>query len=125
MTAAGRPLAVERHWLRALPAVLAGAVLGVVGARYVLVGSALSLLPWALVGLLIGRLAGSRAAAVGSGAGYGFALAFAFMVAGYDGEAPLAHRLLPFAGIGLVGAGCGAVLGYAGYRLLPRTLSAR
>ena len=91
-----------------------GTVLGVLGARYVFVGSGLSLLPRGLVAVLVGVFAPARGAAVAGAAVYGFSLAFAFMVAGYDGTATLVSRLPFFAVLGLVGAGCAALLALAG-----------
>jgi hypothetical protein len=94
-------------------AVIVGAVLGVVGARYLFVGSWLSLIPWGIAGIALGvwcqPVEGLRVGAV-----YGFSIVFAFMVAGYGGSAPLVGRLPAFALIGLVGAVFGLVLGVAG-----------
>ena len=101
-------------WWRPTVLALVGAALGVIGARYVLVGSGWSLLPWGLAALLVGVLAGSRRVAALDGAVFGFALAFVFMVAGYDGTASLASRLPFFAVRGLVGAGCAAALAVVG-----------
>ena len=99
-----------------VPAIL-GAALGFLCAKVVLVGSGLSLVPWALAGLTVGVMSGSRRAALGSGAAYGFALAYVFMVAGYDGDEQLRTRLLPFLVFGIVGALCGAVLALIGFVL--------
>jgi hypothetical protein len=109
--------AVSTPWWRPTVLALVGAALGVIGARYVLVGSGWSLLPWGLAALLVGVLAGSRRLAALDGAVFGFALAFVFMAAGYDGAASLASRLPFFALLGLVGAGCAALLAVVG-RLL-------
>ncbi|HEY3341405.1 MAG TPA: hypothetical protein VGK81_05280 [Anaerolineae bacterium] len=91
-----------------------GVVLGVVGARYLFVGSFLSLIPWGLAGLLIGYWAGRPRVALANGGLYGFAVAFIFMLAGYQGEAPIISRIPFFALLGLVGAICGIVLGWMG-----------
>jgi hypothetical protein len=91
-----------------------GATLGLLGARYVFVGSGLSLVPWGLLAILVGVLAPSRSAALAGAAAYGFALAFTFMVAGYDGTAPVVSRLPFFAILGLVGAACAALLALLG-----------
>lgn len=97
-----------------------GGALGFIGSRILFVGSALSLLPWTVVGLAIG-FAGfastemkKNAEAAGLGAVYGFSLAFVFMIAGYNGTASLISRLPFFAVLGIVGAICGAVLGLIG-----------
>ncbi len=91
-----------------------GAALGLLGARYVFVGSGLSLIPWGLVAVLVGVLAPTRGAAVAGAAAYGFTLAFTFMVAGYDGTATLVSRLPFFVILGLVGAACAALLALMG-----------
>ena len=94
-------------------AVLTGAFLGVLGARFLFVGSGLSLIPWAIVGLVLGAWC-SRVESLGVGAAYGFTLAFVFMIAGYSGSSPLIGRLPAFAVLGAVGAVCGLVLGLLG-----------
>ena len=103
-----------------LAALAVGALLGVLGARVVLVGSGLSLIPWAIAGPALGVCCRSGRETVGAGAVFGFALAFTFMTTGYDGSAALHTRLLPFAALGLVGAICGAVLTAVGHRLAAR-----
>ena len=108
--------------LKLIVSVVAGAALGVIGSRVLFVGSGLSLIPWAIVGLLLGYWSGRSHAPV-NGAAYGFALAFIFMVAGYSGSAPLLSRLPFFALLGLVGAGCGWLLGLLG--ALARRVIAR
>ena len=92
---------------------IVGAVLGGIGSKVLFVGSALSLIPWTIVGLLLGYWSEKRGMIV-NGAAYGFALAFIFMVAGYTGSASLISRLPFFALLGLFGAVCGAVLGWLG-----------
>jgi hypothetical protein len=99
--------------MRYVVAVIAGSALGLIGARYLFVGSALSLIPWAIAGLALGIWC-TRVQALGVGAVYGFALAFVFMVTGYSGSSPLPGRLPAFALLGLVGALCGLVLALLG-----------
>jgi len=92
-----------------------GALLGVIGSRILFVGSAMSLIPWGLVGVAIGyALAGSIRQALGLGAVYGFALAFVFMVAGYSGADPVVTKFGFFAVLGLAGAVCGLVAALVG-----------
>ncbi len=91
-----------------------GGLLGFLAARVVLVGSAASLVPWAVGGLGLGLLAGSARRAAVLGAAYGFTLAYVFMVSGYDGSAALRTRLVPFLVFGVVGAVCGTGLALAG-----------
>jgi len=99
--------------LKLLLSALAGAVLGILCSRYLFVGSWLSLIPWAIVGLALGFWSGGRTAWV-NGAAYGFILSFLFMLAGYAGSAPLVSRLPFFALLGIFGAICGAALGLIG-----------
>ncbi len=98
-----------------------GATLGLLGARYVFVGSGVSLVPWGLVALLVGAFAPSRRAALAGASVYGFALAFTFMVTGYDGTATMMSRLPFFAILGLVGAACAALLALAGHFVATAT----
>ncbi len=93
-----------------------GALLGIIGSRYLFVGSWLSLIPWAIAGLAIGYWGNLRESLVNGGA-YGFALAFVFMIAGYTGSASLVSRLPFFALLGVFGGLCGLVLGWLGYLL--------
>jgi hypothetical protein len=101
---------------KAVVSVIAGSLLGILGARYLFVGSALSLIPWAIAGLAIGAWSNKRESMI-NGAIYGFALSFAFMVAGYAGTASLLSRLPFFALLGLFGALCGFILGILGFLL--------
>jgi len=120
--------APERSSRSAWATILVGAVLvgGVVGwlcARVVFVGSAVALVPWAILGMLFGWFSpGWRFAAI-AGAVYGFVLADTFLIAGYEGESPLATVLLPFAALALIGAvggaGC-ALVGQGIHRLVTR-----
>jgi hypothetical protein len=91
-----------------------GIALGIIGSRYLFVGSYLSLIPWGIIGLLIGLWCQTYPEAVWSGAVYGFLLAFSFMLAGYQGSAAILTRLPFFAILGLVGAACGIGLGVIG-----------
>jgi uncharacterized membrane protein (UPF0136 family) len=73
-------------------------------------GSAIVLIPWALVNLVIGAFSKTKKVAIMNGAVYGFALAYVFMLAGYNGEAPVSTKILPFIIFGVIGAMCGAAL---------------
>ena len=99
--------------MRYLVAIALGAALGLASARFLFVGSALSLIPWALAALALSVWC-ARVQALGVGAVYGFVLAFVFMVAGYSGSTPLTVRLPFFALLGLIGAVCGLVLAWLG-----------
>lgn len=100
--------------MRIFIAILLGAILGGVIARFLFVGSGWSLLPWGLVGLGTGIFARDKKEAVVSGALYGFVLSFLFMIGGYTGSQPLVTRFPAFGILGLVGAFCGGVLGLIG-----------
>lgn len=102
--------------MRLALAILVGAILGVIGARYLFVGSWLSLVPWSIAGLALGYRA-RPGGWVRAGGAYGFALLLAFMIAGYTGAAPLLTRLPFFAIIAVVGAVYGLVLAWAGSAL--------
>lgn len=103
----------EFTMLKLLTSIVVGALLGIIGARYVFVGSWLSLIPWTIAGLALGVWCRKRSALINGGA-YGFALAFAFMIAGYSGNASLMSRLPFFALLGVVGGLCGLILGFLG-----------
>ena len=96
--------------------IVVGSLLGIIGSRFLFVGSALSLIPWAIAGLAIGAWCNKRESMI-YGAVYGFALTFVFMIAGYTGIASLLSRLPFFALLGLFGASCGFVLCILGYLL--------
>lgn len=98
---------------RLATAVGVGSLLGALGARYLFVGSWISLIPWTLVGLTLGYWSRRHRPAL-VGAVYGFSLSFVFMVVGYAGQAPLSTRILPFAMLGAFGGVCGCVLGLLG-----------
>jgi hypothetical protein len=93
-----------------------GALLGVTGARYIFVGSALSLIPWGLAGLAFGFWSGKKEWAYVGGC-YGFVLSFVFMIAGYTGNESLLSRLPFFSILGAVGSACGLLLSWIGFTL--------
>lgn len=95
-------------------AVVVGAILGFLNARVLLVGSAMSLIPWAIAGLIVGWFAKSKKQSLVVGAIYGFFLSFVFMVAGYNGTRPLIQVIPFFIGLGIFGALCGLVLSFIG-----------
>lgn len=99
--------------VRLLVAVAVGLVLGSLAARVVLVGSGLSLVPWAVIGCLLGILAPSAREASRLGAAYGFSLTVAFMGFSYDGHAAVAAVAALDVGLALVGAVCGGLLAAA------------
>ncbi len=101
---------------KTIVAALLGLFLGVLGARYVFVGSSLNLIPWGIAGLALG-LWGTRNEAIINGVVYGFILAFVFMIAGYSGPFTLASRLPFFAILGAFGGVCGLLLGLIGFRI--------
>jgi hypothetical protein len=106
--------------LESVGAAALGAALGAIGARSLLVGSGLSLIPWAAAGLVLGWLSPDPRRARANGAVFGFALAFTFMAAGYDGAPALVIRVPFFAALGLVGAACGVALTSLGPRVRSR-----
>jgi hypothetical protein len=109
--------------IKVMVSILAGSLLGLIGARYVFVGSWLSLIPWGMVGLLIGYWSQKREWLV-NGSCYGFAMTFVFMLAGYGGSASLISRMPFFAILGLFGGLCGLVLGLMGFEIKQRLTNA-
>jgi hypothetical protein len=111
----------RRSIVACVSAVAVGAALGAIGARGPFIGSALSLIPWAAAGLVLGYSSRDRRRARANGAVFGFALAFTFMAVGYDGAPALVTRLPFFAALGVLGAACGVVLASLGRRVRSRT----
>ena len=99
---------------RTITAILVGLILGVLGARYLFVGSWLNLIPWGVAGLALGFW-GTKKESVVNGLTYGFVLVFFFMIAGYSGALPLVNRLPFFAVLGVFGGVCGLLLGLLGF----------
>ncbi|HEY6951724.1 MAG TPA: hypothetical protein VI758_04915 [Bacteroidota bacterium] len=97
-------------------AVIVGAVLGIIGARYLLVGSWLNLVPWTVAGIAVGYW-GTRTESVINSFVYGFVLSFAFLAAGYSGKFPFITRVPFFAVLGVVGGICGLGTGLVGVYL--------
>ncbi len=97
-----------------IAAAIVGIVFGITCSRYLFVGSALSLIPWAIAGWLLGVWCQSYRESVITGATYGFLLAFTFMAAGYAGADPILGKLPFFALLGVVGAVCGVGLSVFG-----------
>lgn len=100
---------------RLLIVAVIGGLLGLIGSKYIFVGSFLSLLPWSLVGLSIGIYAKNKKEAIVNGAVYGFLLVFVFMITGYTGNRSLIMMVIPFALLGLFGLACGIFLGVIGF----------
>jgi hypothetical protein len=98
-------------------AALIGAFWGVAGARFLFVGSWLSLIPWGATGIVIGALCRDKRDAVAAGATYGAALPVVFMLAGFNGVWTV-PKALSFAALcavlAAVGGGCGVLLALAG-----------
>ncbi len=105
-------------------AIVVGLVLGIVGARYVLVGSWLNLIPWSIAGLAVGYW-GSKIESIVNGLTYGFVLSFVFMLAGYSGKSALAGRIPFFAVLGVFGGICGLILGLIGFSVKAKLTARR
>lgn len=102
---------------RLAAAALLGLVFGIAAAHALFLGG-WTLVPWGVGGLAVG-LGARRRSGIIAGAVYGFVLSFAFMVANYHGTASALGRVPFFAVFGIIGAGCGLVLGGLGSRLRP------
>jgi hypothetical protein len=81
-----------------LSAALVGVAAGYIG------GPVYILIPWAIMGLALGALSGTRGAALLLGGVFGFAASYVFVIHGYAGAQPLVTRLAPFLIFGLIGA---------------------
>ncbi len=115
----------DSPWANVLGIVIAatiGAVLGVLGAHATVLGG-WTLLPWAVVGAIIGYT--MRRRSVVAGAVYGFVLAFVFMLDVYTGKASVLSRVPFFAPLGVIGAICGAIFAAAGRWLAARAEASR
>jgi hypothetical protein len=95
-------------------AAAAGVVLGIVGARYLFVGSWLIVVPWAITGLLLGYW-GTKDESLVNGVTFGFVLSFVFMIAGYSGQPSLLSRIPIFLVLSAFGGIGGMVFGLAGF----------
>jgi hypothetical protein len=91
--------------------IIVGGLIGYMG------GPVFVLLPWAIIGCLLGLYSPTKKSALCNGAAYGFSIAYSFMLAGYSGTAPITTRLAPFMVLGLVGALGGLVLAYVGWAI--------
>jgi hypothetical protein len=102
--------------LRLVLVVVLGIALGLIGARFVFVGSWLSLIPWGIVCIVIGLISRSWRATVLFAAVFGGSVVLAFELFGYQSTAPLTRALPLFAAIAIVGgisAAAAAALGHA------------
>jgi hypothetical protein len=102
--------------VRLIVVVVSAIALGLLGARIVLVGSWLSLIPWGIACLVIGLATRTWRATLILGAVFGVTVVFAFEIFGYQSTAPLARAVPLFALISVVGgvaAAAGAAAGHA------------
>lgn len=100
--------------IKLLVSIIVGAILGIVGSRFLFVGSWHSLIIWGIVGLVIGYWSSNRKEALINGSVFGFVLSFVFMLAGYAGSAPILTRTPFFAILGIFGSVCGFILAFIG-----------
>lgn len=112
--------------VRLLIGVVVGLLLGGV-CGFLKTNAVLTLVPWAVAGLVIGYFAGAVRPALAPGALFGFAASFVYLLLGYNGSRPV-YTVLPFFVLAsLFGAFCGAILsvggGFARSRLLSRSRS--
>lgn len=108
---------MQVYRMKLFVSIVSGVILGIIGSRYLFVGSWLSLIPWGIVGLLIGSFCVSKKEAIINGAVYGFVLSFVFMWAGYAGSAPVVTRIPFFSILGIFGSVCGLILALIGNAL--------
>jgi len=105
-------------------AIAVGLILGLTGARFLFVGSWLSLIPWSFAGIALGYW-GTKKEAMINGVTYGFILSFVFMLAGYTGNASLISRVPFFAILGVFGGVGGLLLGLLGFFIKNKTVRPR
>ncbi len=103
--------------LKTITGMIVGALLGVLGSRYLFVGSAVSLIVWGIAGLLLGYWSDTRRQSMINGGLSGFVLCFVFMLAGYTGSESVTSLFPFFALLGLVGAVCGLIWSWIGFFL--------
>ena len=99
---------IHNQYIALVAAALIGIALGLIG------GPVYILIPWGLIGLVLGYVSSRKKTALINGAVYGFMACYFFMISGYAGKDPLVTKLVPFIAIGLFGAICGLVLGVLG-----------
>ena len=91
-----------------------GIVLGNIAARYLFVGSVLTLIPWSIAGISLGVWNHSYRQAAINGLLYGFFLSMSFLIADYTGLDPVATKLPGFVALSIIGAIGGIVLALIG-----------
>ena len=98
-----------------LVAVVLGAVLGLVGSKILFVGSALSLIPWAVAAFTIGYFSETKKEVLIYGGVFGFVLSFVFMLSGYNGSDSVFSKIPFFILFGIFGAICAAVWSFIAF----------
>ena len=97
--------------------IIVGLILAFIASHVLFVGSARTLIPWGIAGLILGWWGKNKKHSLLIGAIYGFVLSFSFMSFGYTGKVPYITRIPPFIILGLFGAVCGLILGIGGQLL--------
>jgi len=100
-------------------AAIVGAVVGWIYGE-IHAGVALCLGTWAALAIVTGAASVAWRTALVSAAIFGFAVSLAFLIAGYQGSAPITRPLPLFILLGLFGAGCGGLIGVAARLLRSR-----
>jgi hypothetical protein len=96
-----------------LIASIIGIAVGYLSAQTFFVHSWLALIPWGIVGILVGLLAHETKQKLWAGAYYGFFLCGSFLLAQYHGTQSIWHGfIIMVIIIGMLGAICGAALAY-------------
>jgi hypothetical protein len=110
-------LASKKYW----SVIFAALVMAYISSRYLFVGSGLSVIPWGLLGILLGTIvAQDKREAYMIGAIYGFTLSFSFLwidKAGHTSLTQFLFLLVIITLLGVFGAGCGALCSHIGYAL--------
>ncbi len=109
---------------KTLVAAGAGLILGIIGARYVFVGSWLNLVPWGIAGFAIGCW-GAKNESIANGVIFGFVLTLVFLIAGYSGSYTLLSRVPFFVILSAFGSICGMALGFVGFAAKSKFFGAK
>lgn len=110
--------------IKLIASIIVGAILAFIADHILFVGSALTLIPWAIIGIVLGLWNKSKKEALINGFVYGFILSFLFMIFGYEGVSGLLGKALVFfVLLGVFGGICGSILGFIGtliYKLVNK-----